>query len=135
MTSRRAPLPPESAPRRFRLIIDSHPLSPNRAAAASLRQRLRDKRQFREAAAWKSRQVHQGPPLERARVTITLVRPDRQFYDEDNAVATTKHLVDGLCVQHGGTLLAGDDSAHLELVVRQERGPHRVAVIDVEEAS
>lgn len=121
--------------RRFRLIIDGHPLSPNRAASVSLRRRLRDKRQYREMAAWKSRQAHQGDPLERARVTITLVRPDSHFYDPDNAVGVCKRLIDGLCVKHGGTLLCDDDSAHLEMVVQQERGPQRVAVIEVDEVA
>lgn len=144
MSRRRAPSPPESAaakaalvralegPRTWRFGVDGHPLSPNRAATASLRARLRDKKHYREAVAWEVRQQYRGVPLQRARVTVTLVRRDSQFYDSDNAVATCKRLCDGLVV---GGLLADDGPAHMELVVRQERGSHRKVEIVVEEVA
>lgn len=122
-----------SEQRRYHIEVAGHPLSPNRAAAASLRERLRDKRVYRESVAWETKRLHSGPPLARARVTITLLHSGPQLLDDDNAVATVKHLVDGLCVAHGGTLLIDDSPAHITLLVRQKRGPRRAVLIDVEE--
>lgn len=114
---------------RYIIVVPGHPLSPNGQAAAPLRTRLSDKRAYRDMVAWQVRAAHRGPPLERARVTITLLRTDSQFYDPDAAVGTCKRLVDGLV--HGG-LLVDDSKDHIELVVRQERGDARSCRIVVE---
>ncbi len=89
-------------PAGWTLIVAGHPMSPKRRAAATRRARLRDKRSYREAAAWQSRQLYRGRPLERARVVVTLYRNNGQPYDPANAIGVCKHLLDGLCVQQGG---------------------------------
>lgn len=123
----------EHTPRRFCFTIVGHPLSPNGHQAASVAARIRDRRHFRELAAWTTRHLYTGPPLERARVTFTLQRPDRQYYDPTNAYGVVKPIEDGLCRVHGGALLVDDSAAHVEVVVRQKHGPQRAVLVEIEE--
>lgn len=124
-------------PRSYRLVLPgAHPLSANaRRSAKHWGVVARDNARWRSAVAWQARAAHQGPPLERAKVTITLWRRGGLPRDDDSAVASVKAVIDGLTVAGGGALLVSDAPGHIELEVCQKVGAWRGVEIEVSEMS
>lgn len=114
----------------YRIEVDGQPLSPNARKKRKLCETMSDTTTYRELVAWLAREQYRGEPLKRARVTVTLVRKTGQkALDPGNRESAVKALVDGL----RGVLLEDDDEEHITLTVRQEEGPKRGCVIEVEE--
>jgi hypothetical protein len=105
------------------------PLSPNARRRSHWSTQARDTALYRDQVAWLSRAGYHGPPLESARVLITLIHRTAARFDPDGAVGVTKCLLDGLCLRAGGALLVDDQAVHLS--VDQATGPRRGCLIQV----
>ncbi|MDE2105289.1 MAG: hypothetical protein KGL39_49140 [Patescibacteria group bacterium] len=91
--------------------------------------RYRIGNEFKYLAGWQAKVIRRGLPLEHAKVTCTLVRVGGLAKDVDNAYTSIKPIVDGI----KGILIVDDSTAHIELLVNQERGKTRGVRIVVEE--
>jgi hypothetical protein len=120
-------------PRAYRLIVPgAHPLSANaRRRAPHWGVVARDNAQWRSAVAWQARAAHQGPPLERAHVRITLWRRGGPARDPDGAVSSCKAVIDGLTIAGGGRMIVGDAPHQIALEVCQRVGAWRGVEIEV----
>jgi len=117
-------------PRRIRpawaIVVPGHPPGPNERLHGL--QRHKRCKPLRDFVAWQCRAIGLPTPLERCHVVATLVYPDEQMRDIDNATASLKPLLDGLVV---GRLIVDDGPDHLTLDVRQELGERRAVMLEI----
>jgi Holliday junction resolvase RusA-like endonuclease len=108
----------EPFPTQLRTIfvtIPGRPPTPN-ARPGNWQENRRGLKHWRDIAATAADAAlgdREWAPLERARLTVTFVLPDRRARDLDNLVASSKVLTDGL-VRAG--VLAGDSIDHIPTV-------------------
>lgn len=117
------------ATHRYELTVPGIPPSPNSTRGMHWGSLRRTQSVFRDAVGWQARAIAPREPLQRARVTITLIRAGGRERDQDNATASIKACLDGLKL----ILIADDSPTHIDLVVRQIRGKKRSTHILVEE--
>jgi hypothetical protein len=118
-------------PRCYKLIVPGHPLSANGRRRSHWATIARDARQYREAVAWLAREQIVGPPLERAHVVATVVQARGRLYDTDALGTLAKPCVDGLV----GIMLVDDSPRHIDLELKQERGPLRLVRLEITEVA
>lgn len=117
------------SPRWTYRVNGSLPPGPNEAMNTGKRIRL--SRWWRDTIAASVRAgVLPAEPLPHAYVTITLYRTAGPPRDEDNAVATVKHVIDGLVV---GGLLVNDRKENITLRVVQAIARQKGVQVDVQE--
>lgn len=122
-----APQPRTAWP--LRLVVQGLPMSPNDRRRSHWSAQHRDTALFRDAVAWQSRQLYAGPPLERAKVHVTLIHRTKHRYDPDGSFGVVKPLLDGLAIRGGGTLLVDDRG--ISLTVNQSQGLERSVVVEI----
>jgi hypothetical protein len=119
-------------PRTFTVEMPSQPLGANekrRARHWSIQ--WRDTTTFRDGFALLAKDQHRGPPMQQARVDITLVRTRGQVpLDPDNIYSRAKPCLDAL-IQAG--VISDDSAEHIELHMHQGRGAARATRMTVTE--
>jgi len=117
----------------YRVEVPGIPLSPNASSGKHWGTIARDRKTFRGDArllALPHVTAH-GGPLQRARITITIVRRTGVPYDPDAAVSICKPIVDGLVDAH---LLVNDGPRYVEYAPAQQRlGPRKMTIIELVE--
>jgi Holliday junction resolvase RusA-like endonuclease len=108
--------PSQPAGRSLTITIPGRPPTPNVSTRQVWQARAKSIKHWRDVAATAADAAledREWAPLERARLTVTFVLPDRRARDLDNLVASSKVLTDGL-VRAG--VLAGDSINHIPTV-------------------
>lgn len=90
-------------------------------------QRRRLEAPIKEELGWAAKAIAPKEPLQRAKVTVTLIKP--RLFDADNAYGCAKGAIDAI----KGILISDDSVKYIELIVNQERGKGRHTRIVVED--
>jgi Holliday junction resolvase RusA-like endonuclease len=118
-------------PQHFCLEMAGQPFSTNQRRRAHWSAQQRDTATFRDGFALQAKAQYSGPPLERVRVDVTLIRRKGQSpLDPDNAMSRTKPVLDALVVAR---VVVDDSSAHVDIHVHQAQGPQRATRLEVTE--
>lgn len=117
----------------YRIEVPGIPPSPNASSGRHWGTIARDRRKFRGDAKLLALPFvrARGQPLDRVRITITIVRHGGRPFDPDAAISLVKPIIDGI-VDAG--LLRDDGPRYVEYAPAQQRlGPHKMTIIELVE--
>lgn len=117
----------------YRLEIPGVPPSPNASSGQHWGTIARSRTKFRGDAKLLALPFvrARGQPLDRARITVTIVRRGGRPFDPDNIMALVKPVIDGIVDAH---LLRDDGPRYVEYAPAQQRlGPCKMTIIELVE--